>query len=275
MWQTRRKNYASLCGTTRALETYINTYLDVHDLESLKGCSMSKEEVLQARDIMSRWCILAYELAVLKSQGEMDSNDGRVYLERTGLLADGEWEKMCDGDRHTTVLFWICTKARRLELKKLFDTPYVVNICEATMSMRAQANDLMSSLDRDQPFPYVALCGLLVKINIFIMSTWKAVQWSVWLRAFEIYGLSCKPKWWVDMISMLAWNVSYGGLYDLGYMLHNPFGSRRIDVAHEMVGAGIRKLSVGLKNCDHYPDTMESKPWTASEKPGHKLSHIS
>lgn len=27
--------------------------------------------------------------------------------------------------------------------------------------MRAQANDLMSSLDRDAPLPYSALCGML------------------------------------------------------------------------------------------------------------------
>lgn len=77
------------------------------------------------------------------------------------------------GDRHTTVFYWIATFTARLERAKLIPTDYVILICNAVSSMRAQANDLMSSLDRDSPFPYVALCGLLVKINIFIFSTWK------------------------------------------------------------------------------------------------------
>ena len=36
------------------------------------------------------------------------------------------------------------------------------------------------------------------------------------------------------------------GRYDLSYIMHNPFLDRRIDVAHEAIGAGLRQLSIDL-----------------------------
>ena len=43
----------------------------------------------------------------------------------------------------------------------------------------------------------------------------------------------------IDIFVLLAWNVSYNALYDLGHMLTNPFGNRRIDLPHETIGAGL------------------------------------
>jgi hypothetical protein len=91
------------------------------------------------------------------------------------------------------------------------------------------------------------------------MSTWKGVEWGIWCRSFGYYGLVNKPKFWIDLICTLAWNVSYGGLYDLGYSLHNPFGERRIDVAHEAIGGGIRRLSVALAGAKMIPKSMTSQ----------------
>ena len=71
----------------------------------------------------------------------------------------------------------------------------------------SQANDLMSSLDRDKPFPYASLCATLVYINIVIMSTWKGVEWSVWLYN---YGddIVCQPIFWLDLLVLFSWNLS-------------------------------------------------------------------
>ena len=55
-----------------------------------------------------------------------------------------------------------------------------------------------------------------------------------------------QSKFWIDLFCMVVWNLSYGGLYDLGYALYNPFGARRIDVAHEAIGGGIFKLAKSL-----------------------------
>ena len=111
----------------------------------------------------------------------------------------------------------------------MLDTKYVIMIINSISDMRAQANDLMSSLDRDKPFPYVAICGVLVQLNVFIFSTWKGVEWSIWLFSFGD-DLVNQPKFWVDILVLLAWNISYMALYDLGYMLHNPFGNRYISL---------------------------------------------
>jgi hypothetical protein len=64
----------------------------------------------------------------------------------------------------------------------------------------------------------------------------------MWRQAFG-NDLFLQPKWYVDLVVLFAWNVSYKSLYDLGYLLHNPFGDRRIDVAHETIGSGIRAFS--------------------------------
>jgi len=51
---------------------------------------------------------------------------------------------------------------------------------------------------------------------------------------------------WVDLMTLFAWNLSYASLYDLGYVLDNPFLDKRIDVAHETIFNGVRRLSTSL-----------------------------
>ena len=253
MWLTRRSNYAKLCGKTRELNIMISTYIE------------DEPDGGTSRKTLARWSMLAYELAMLKAQKNMDSNQGRMALEANGLLAPGEWQAMIPGDRHTTVYFWLSKKIHQLYKEGCLGEGCVGFVTQAVIVARGQANDLMSCIDRDNPFPYVALTGLLVKVNLFIMSTWKAVQWSIWMRKFGVnpddddvseYGIFNRPKWWFDFIVLFAWNVSYGGLYDLGYMLYNPFKERRIDIAHESIGGGIRRTSAALASGTQVPPTM-------------------
>ena len=81
---------------------------------------------------------------------------------------------MVNGDRHTTVFWWLIVRLRQMRDEGLINKEDFTMLVEAVGSMRGQANDLMSSLDRDNPYPYVQLIGFLVKINLFIFSTWKA-----------------------------------------------------------------------------------------------------
>ena len=254
-WSKRRTNYASLCGNVR------NTILHITSLIP------SDIEMLPVRRNLCRWVILAFELAMLKARGHMDDDEGKQFLENAGLIEDGEWDSMVPGDRHTTALFWVLQQVKNLSNKKSCDEKetgrsYVIShdvlvrISECVGSMRGQANDLMSSLDRDNPIPYSALCGILVQINVLIFSSWKGIEWSIWQwsqgdRLFE------EPRWWLDVMVLFAWNISYVALYDLGYMLHNPFGNRRIDVAHETIGFGLRKLGTSLaEGTKFHPPTM-------------------
>ena len=50
----------------------------------------------------SRLSPLNLHVLVLKSRGNMDSDEGRDHLERTGLLLPEEWDALVDGERHTT-----------------------------------------------------------------------------------------------------------------------------------------------------------------------------
>lgn len=73
------------------------------------------------------------------------------YLERCGLLADGEWEALLPGDRHTTAFWWIQMQVRRLTDEGVVNEIWASTIFGAITAMRAKANDMMSSLDRDLP----------------------------------------------------------------------------------------------------------------------------
>ena len=77
--------------------------------------------------------------------------------------------------------------------------------------MRAKANDLMGCLEQDKPYAYSSLVGMLVNINLIIMSTWKGVEWSIWCRSFG-GALFEQPKWYLDLLVLVVWNMSYRAL---------------------------------------------------------------
>ena len=89
------------------------------------------------------------------------------------------------------------------------------------------------------------------------MTIWSGVKWSIWQYASD-YDVWYTPKMWLEIFVLFAWNLSYAALYDLTKMLYNPFGSRRIDVAHDAIGQGVAKLARGLAAATpHIPDTMQ------------------
>ena len=237
MWGTRRTNYASLCGNARNLNIL---------LSSLVPLDPDDKALCESRKTLGRWVMLAFELAMLKARGNMDSDAGRDYLLSCGLLADGEWEVMVNGDRHSTVFWWIALKVEQLRRDGYLCVEYVVRLTASISSMRGQANDLMSSLNRDKPFPYTAICGFLVNCNLFLMTFWRSVEWAIWLRSFGGPELFMASKMWIDILVLFSWNISYASLYELGYVLDNPFLDRRIDVAHETIFNGVRRLSSSL-----------------------------
>ena len=63
------------------------------------------------------------------------------------------------------VFAWQTELVRLSRVGKL-EREFVSTISLSVSSMRGQANDLMSCLDRDKPYSYASLCGLLVNINL-------------------------------------------------------------------------------------------------------------
>ena len=133
---------------------------------------------------MARWSLLGFELSVLKARGQIDMEEYAVpHLRQLNLLADGEWEAMVPGDRHTTVWLWMQTMAVKLSNEGIIENPiHVQTLCNAVTLIRDRANDLMSALDRDQPFPYVSICGLLVNLNLLLNALWKG---AVRIKLFD------------------------------------------------------------------------------------------
>jgi len=269
MWYSRRKNYAALCGMTRNLIMHCAAALPdaafLNELRARQKVTLTINELNAARHNLARWIIMAHELAMLKARGQMDADAAYQHLSANKLCKAGEWERMVGGDRHTTVIFWIQTLMNRINQLGGISNHNLSTVARATTGLRAQANDLQSALDRDLPYPYSSLVGMLVKINLFLMSTWKGLEIALdvcgagppsgkWSDAWSTGRMGRPPQCEytahvlasdiaVRLIVLLFWNVSYAAMFDLCKILHNPFGNRRIDVAHEVIQNGLKKLA--------------------------------
>jgi hypothetical protein len=167
LWRLRRSAYCALCGATRNINIQI---------ASLVPFNSDNKKIMNERKTMARWSVLGYEFSVLKARGLMDTLDAKKRLMSLGLLADGEWEAMVPGDRHTTVWLWLQMKAVQLGEQKIITSDiHVQTICNAVTLIRDRANDMMSVIDRDQPFPYTSICGILVNFNLLLHASWKGV----------------------------------------------------------------------------------------------------
>eukprot|EP00587_Corethron_hystrix_P005638 CAMPEP_0113313038 /NCGR_PEP_ID=MMETSP0010_2-20120614/9618_1 /TAXON_ID=216773 ORGANISM="Corethron hystrix, Strain 308" /NCGR_SAMPLE_ID=MMETSP0010_2 /ASSEMBLY_ACC=CAM_ASM_000155 /LENGTH=458 /DNA_ID=CAMNT_0000168963 /DNA_START=50 /DNA_END=1426 /DNA_ORIENTATION=- /assembly_acc=CAM_ASM_000155 len=263
VWQTRRTAYLSLCGGAREMIIRVAGMLP----------STSDPESINNRETMIRWIILGFELSVLKARDSIDSHEGRMYLKYLGLLKGNEWEKMVDGDRHTTVWSWMMAKTTKLNKDGVLTDIYAQSLCDSIADIRGRANDLMSRLNRDQPVPYSSTVGTLINLQLIITSMWKGVVWSVW--SFNKEGNSWgKPMQVIDLVIFFINVIALGILYDLSQILYNPFGPRVIDLPHKAVGGGIRKLGKELTSCD-FPSTVTGDAHeTLSISDKHELEYL-
>jgi hypothetical protein len=216
---------------------------------------------MATRKTMERWVILGFELSVLKARGKIDTIEGCRYLESLNLLVEDEWKTMVPGDRHTTVWYWIQQKAVNLTEENIISSELrLQTICTAVTLMRDRANDLMSCIDRDQPIAYTFVVGLLVNLNLVILSLRKGIQWAIWF--YDTKGMIwATPKMYTDLMVTISYTIIFAMLYDISRVLYNPFGSRdELDIPHDMVGGGIRNLAKRLG------DAKRCRPSTMSEK---------
>lgn len=259
LWRTRRNNYAVLCGRARTMIIQFGALLprisDIeHDMENINR-----------RETMLRWVVLGYELAVLKGRSEIDSHEGRKHLEFLGLLHGDEWEKMVEGDRHTTVWYWIQSKAADLCTEGVISESIMLQFCDLTADMRNTANDLMSKLDRDQAIPYSAIVGALVNLNLVFFTALKAVEWSIWNH--EKDGTMFQtPRGWAAFLFFICYVFILSMLYDMCIALYNPFGWRTLDIPHNIIGGGIRNLAKKVALGENFPSTMKSSNYPQSVK---------
>ena len=79
--------------------------------------------------------------------------------------------------------------------------------------------------------------------------------------------------WGLELFVLFTFNIALHGLYNIHTVLHNPFGPRHIDVAHEVIAGGIRKLMVGLMDANErlppsmLPEHMRAQQMPAAHQP--------
>jgi len=249
-WRLRRNNYAVLCGRARTL---------IIQFGALLPRTTNKEEDAESfnrRDTMLRWVVLGYELAVLKGRGQIDSIEGRDHLEFLGLLKDDEWDKLIEGDRHTTVWYWLQSKAADLRAEGVIEELRLMQFINITANMRDTANDLMSRLDRDHSIPYSAIVGSLINLNLWAYTAQKTVQWSIWTHGNAQIWLT--PRMWFAVIFFICYTSLLAMLFDVSHTLYNPFGWRELDIPHNIIGGGIRNLAKKVALGENFPSTMKS-----------------
>lgn len=229
LWLTRRTAYASLCGATRMLLINVTTLAPP-----------------DAQQLLARWTLLGYELSILKARDLIDSTKGEHYLQVSNLLVADEWAAMVDGDRHTTVWYWIQRKAKQLKEQGHIDAFELQTICNSVTASRAAANDLMSKINRDQPPPYIFVCSVLVQINLIFETFARGLMWAAWMNDAGGLGVFRYPFMWTDIFVLYLWSTIFAILFDVCALLYNPFGPRSIDLRHDLIGGGIRKLAMSL-----------------------------
>ena len=54
------------------------------------------------------------------------------------------------------------------------------------------------------------------------------------------------PLWLVELFLIFTLIITFLGLFGIHKKLHNPFGTARIDIAHEIIFNGIRRFGESL-----------------------------
>lgn len=173
LWKERRTSYLALSNAVRNINVQISSILPLPE----EVPESESRRVIHARNTMSRWSLLGYELAILKARGSMEEESNiSSHLKELGLLTDDEWEAMVPGDRHNTVWLWMQTKAMKLGHEKIIDQSiHLQTICNALEQIQQRSNDLMSSISHDQPMPYASVVGILVNYTLLLLSALKGV----------------------------------------------------------------------------------------------------
>ena len=123
------------------------------------------------------WCAAAAQTLAAPARRPIPCNEAsssrvwRRVLSPCSRCAHAHREAMQPGDRHTTVLWWIMLQTKLLVVDGYLSKQEHITVVESTLAMRAQANDLMSCMPRDLPYPYASVVGALVNFVIFVQST--------------------------------------------------------------------------------------------------------
>jgi hypothetical protein len=131
--------------------------------------------------------VLGYELTILKARGHMDSDEGREYLMKKGILHKGEWEAMVKGDRHTSCFYWMNKLVNALKQKKELDDMLATHIILGEISH-----------PKHHSYPFLLLrlahlCGTNPNLNHIIRLDYSSILQSI-PYDFRNNGIACHSQ---------------------------------------------------------------------------------
>jgi len=243
MWRLRRIRYGIFIGNIRNLTILIGTLVRKHSINKV----MNNEEEEQGRHQMMRWAVLGFELAILKARNEMDTDLGRKYLEDIELLREGEWENMVNGDRHTTVWYWIQRKAVTLTDQGVISSDQrLQTICNHASCTQGLADDIMNEIGNDHCPVYTSVVGITICYTIGNFIFWKGFQWAIWF--YDTNGaVWIEPRMYFEVLISIAYTTILACVFDIDKVMHNPFWFREIDLPCESDVFGLLRLMQSFK----------------------------
>jgi hypothetical protein len=275
-WNRRRSIYDGLMGQSRmlliALDANVTPRVGEKDADVLL--------IREARRELSRYILLAAELAMLDARGHQDDERGKRQLEEMGLLRPGEWETTTPGDRMTTVYSWLARLVSSLVREGVLPTHILHPITAELAKTRALSRDMMTIFSLDAPYPYASLVGTLVQARRVALCTASrriaphrtashrtarngktaagchGARAQVTVAAFAVVqGLRGSLKEDSESrgflaVTTFAYSLLLQALFNLHSKLGNPFLRRRIDCAHELAWNQLRLLTTQMLETD-------------------------
>jgi hypothetical protein len=208
-WYQRRLYYIALIGNLKALLVLAEAFIaapptghegSLHDQEDTRATSQRLlQAAADARRTIARYAVLAFELAMLKQRGHIDTEIGRRWLSDEGLLLEetaskvdraaptlappaqtarakrpSEWDLMVPGARHLTVLAWISTIFRKCLHMGLLPDGALPELCHLIERARSNSSDMM-----DRTICKMLACPPACLSTCLLQSTYPFVHFSI------------------------------------------------------------------------------------------------
>ena len=247
MWRLRRMRDMILCGSIRNLTIQIGTLVTKqHNINEVVNNEEEEQENttwVDERKQMLRWVILGYELAILTTRGESDTDLGRKYLEDMKLLCEDEWENMVNEDRLNTVWYWIQRKAVTLTDQGVISSEQrLQTISTAVLHAKGVSTSILNSNSLDHCPVYTSVVGITICYTIINFVFWKGFQWAIWF--YDTNGaVWLEPRMYFEVLISISYTTILTAVFDIDKVMHNPFWFREIDLPCEKIGLRLFNLA--------------------------------
>lgn len=220
-WSRTRSIYTFVCGKTREhlMVTAALVQKASHDCETTEAT----ETLYAYRDIFGRYAVLAFELAIRRAQGKMDSMQTKSWLQKLSLVTNDEWDRMVPDERHSTVYAWLLTASHQATVDGVLSPHEATEMYTSIKATLGAANDMIESQKDIMLLPYARVVTCLVKLYIVVCST--EFGMTIASAKYSQQFRDTVPGSYVLLSLVAVYLISscMQALLDLHVHLHSPF----------------------------------------------------